>query len=197
MNIHSIFPTPVAQVNLNRALTDDEYNCIMQQPHRPDMMNEISNDFNILNQPALKQIKAFCEYYSQQYWEKVYAPAEHIKCHVTLSWANYFTKDQWCNEHNHSNSIFSGVFYVQTDPDDAIMFHKTVEYKALTWPNKEDTPWNSDRLMFRATPGDLLLFPSSLTHTVVPVMHDKVRVSIAFNTWLSGEIGEDLSILKL
>jgi predicted 2-oxoglutarate/Fe(II)-dependent dioxygenase YbiX len=51
--------------------------------------------------------------------------------------------------------------------------------------------------MFPAVEGELLLFKSDLRHRVVPVQHDGVRVSIAFNTWITGEIGDDLSVLTL
>lgn len=197
MNIHSLFPKPIAQVSLGRKLTEEEFNCIMSQPLRPDFVNAVSNDFKILDLPELKQIKGFCEYYSNIFFNQVYAPMNDIKSHITLSWVNYNKKGDWCNEHNHSNSIFSGVFYIKTGPGDAIMFHNDPEFKQLTWLNREDNPWNSEGVMFPAVEGELLLFKSEMKHRVIPVQHDEVRVSLAFNTWISGEIGDDLSALTL
>jgi len=197
MNIHSLFPQPVAQVNLNRKLTEEEYNCIMTQELRPDFVNAISNDFKVLDRPELKQIKAFCEYYTNIFFEKVFDPMTEIKPQLTLSWVNYNKKGDWCNEHNHSNSVISGVFYVQTYDNDAIMFHNEPQFRQLSWLNREDNPWNAEMAMFPAIEGDLLLFKSDMKHRVVPVQHDKVRVSLAFNAWISGDIGDDLSALKL
>ena len=197
MNIHSLFPTPLAQVNLNRKLTDSEYQAIINQPFKTDMVNKISDNLKMLDIPELSQIKAFCEYYTTEFWERAYVPQAGLKLNITLSWANYLEKGEWCNMHNHSNSIISGVFYVQTESDDAIMFHKSQEYQRLAWLNQHDTPWNAEGAMFPAVEGDLLLFPSSLTHRIIPVMHDKVRISLSFNSWLSGTLGGDLGELTL
>ena len=120
-----------------------------------------------------------------------------IKSHITLSWTNYNKKGDWVNEHNHSNSIISGVFYVKTQESDGLMIRNDPPYKQLSWVNREDTPWNSEIAMFQAVEGELLLFRSDLKHNVMPVQHDGVRVSLAFNTWISGEIGDDLSALTL
>lgn len=197
MQIHSLFPQPIAQVSLNRKLTEEEYNCIMSQELRPNFANAISNNFKILDCPELKQIKAFCEYYSSGFFKQVYAPVNDIKSHITLSWVNYNKKGDWCNEHNHSNSIVSGVFYVKTGQDDAIMFHNEPQFRQLAWLNEYDNPWNAEGAMFPAVEGELLLFKSDMRHRVVPVQHDDVRVSLAFNTWISGTIGDDLSELTL
>lgn len=197
MNIHGLFPQPIAQISLNRKLTDEEFNCVMTQPLRPNFANAVSNNFKILDCPELKQIKAFCEYHSNIFFEQVYNPMNDIRPHITLSWANYNKKGDWCNEHNHSNSIFSGVFYVKTGMSDAIMFHNEPQFKQLAWLNREDNPWNAEAAMFPAVEGELLLFKSDLRHRVVPVQHDDVRVSIGFNTWIHGEIGDDLSVLTL
>lgn len=38
--------------------------------------------------------------------------------------------------------------------------------------------------------GDLLIFPSSLIHDVPKVVGDKQRISIAFNSFLKGNLGD-------
>jgi uncharacterized protein (TIGR02466 family) len=197
MNIHNLFPQPVAQVSLNRKLTDDEFNCIMTQPLRPDFVNAISDNFTILEKPELKQIKAFCDYHTGIFFDRIFAPLNDIKPHLTTSWVNYTKKNDWCNDHNHSNSIISGVFYVQTHESDAIIFHNEPPYKQLSWLNKTDNPWNAEIAMFPAIECELLLFRSDLRHRIVPVQHDGVRVSVSFNTWISGTIGDDISLLTL
>jgi uncharacterized protein (TIGR02466 family) len=197
MDILGLFPQPIARVSLGRKLTDEEFNCIMSQPLRPNFVNAVSNNFKILDCPELKQIKAFCAYHSERFFEKVYMPMNSIKSHITLSWTNYNKKNDWVNEHNHSNSIISGVFYVKTQESDGLMIRNDPPYKQLSWVNREDTPWNSEIAVFQAVEGELLLFRSDLKHNVMPEQHDGVRVSLAFNTWISGEIGDDLSALTL
>ena len=45
--------------------------------------------------------------------------------------------------------------------------------------------------------GDIMLFPSSLTHMVQTVDADATRISIAFNTFPKGYIGDDLELTGL
>jgi predicted 2-oxoglutarate/Fe(II)-dependent dioxygenase YbiX len=59
--------------------------------------------------------------------------------------------------------------------------------------------YNSKSWWMEAKTGGLLLFPSSLTHMVQQVTADEDRISIAFNTFLKGNLGDnkDLTELKL
>ena len=43
----------------------------------------------------------------------------------------------------------------------------------------------------------LVIFPSSLMHSVPPVKKDQVRVSLAFNTFIKGELGKDEQLAKV
>jgi hypothetical protein len=45
--------------------------------------------------------------------------------------------------------------------------------------------------------GELLLFPSDLTHDVPTVTGDVERISISFNTFLVGKIGSNENLTEL
>jgi predicted 2-oxoglutarate/Fe(II)-dependent dioxygenase YbiX len=55
---------------------------------------------------------------------------------------------------------------------------------------------NSESWWFEVGAGDLMLFPSSLTHMVETVQGDE-RVSLAFNTFPVGYVGEEESLTAL
>jgi hypothetical protein len=50
---------------------------------------------------------------------------------------------------------------------------------------------------FEVGTGDLVLFPSSLTHMVETVKGDQTRISLSFNTFPVGNIGEEVSLTGL
>ena len=49
---------------------------------------------------------------------------------------------------------------------------------------------NSDTWFFPVKTGDLIMFPSSTTHQVETKQGNNTRISLAFNTFISGLIGE-------
>jgi len=88
------------------------------------------------------------------------------------------------------------VFYVQADKTkDKIYFFKE-EYKQIKIPAKEYNLFNSESWWFETGTNDLVIFPSSLTHMVEKVV-GKERISLSFNTFLKGYIGEDLELTGL
>ena len=50
---------------------------------------------------------------------------------------------------------------------------------------------------FEAITGRLILFPSSLTHMVPTVEGEDVRVSLSFNTFPAGTVGEEMDLTGL
>jgi hypothetical protein len=55
--------------------------------------------------------------------------------------------------------------------------------------------YNSESWWFEVGAGDLMLFPSSLTHMVEAVQQE--RVSLSFNTFPVGYVGEEESLTAL
>ena len=76
-----------------------------------------------------------------------------------------------------------------------IYFHKD-GYQRIDFPAKEYNPFNSKSWWFETGTNDLVLFPSNLTHMVEKVV-GKERISLSFNTFLKGYIGEDLDLTGL
>jgi hypothetical protein len=92
----------------------------------------------------------------------------------------------------------SGVLYVRADKvKDKIYFYKS-EYQPIRFPSNHYNPYNSESWWLDVGAGDLMLFPSSLTH-MVETVHGSDRVSLAFNTFPVGYVGdeEELTALRL
>lgn len=57
--------------------------------------------------------------------------------------------------------------------------------------------WNSTSWWFPVKTGDIIIFPSSLTHAVETKQGDNTRTSLAFNVFIKGTIGNNKSLTEL
>lgn len=196
MNLLSLFPTPVGIFNLNREITKEELEYIKGLEMRPNMGNTTSVENYILKKKELKGIKKFIEESLEQYFISVFQPQDAVKLCVTQSWINFSTKGQWHHKHAHPNSFVSGVFYFSANErSDKIYFSKE-EYQRIKLNPKEYNAYNSETWWLEANTGRLIIFPSELSHNVAPVEEEETRISLSFNTFPKGIIGENKSLTE-
>lgn len=197
MIIQNLFPTPVAIFNLDRNITSEELSFANNEEVRLNFGNSTSINNYILNCDAFKDIKTFIDASIKQYFEEVYAPSGDVEVYVTQSWINYTKKGEYHHRHEHPNSLFSGVFYLDvTENLDKIKFFKNV-YQNLKIAPVNWNIYNSDSWWVPVKTGDLVLFPSSTSHMVEDVVADKTRISIAFNTFVRGDLGDGVELTSL
>ena len=79
---------------------------------------------------------------------------------------------------------------------DKIYFHKK-GYQQIKLPTETFNLYNSDSWFFQVKTGDIMMFPSSLTHQVETKRGTHRRVSLDFNTSPVGFIGEEESLTEL
>jgi uncharacterized protein (TIGR02466 family) len=159
--------------------------------------NKISEDLNILKKDALADLNNFVKECVDDYFYKIISPQKDVSLKITQSWCNYTRPGEFHHKHKHSNSFISGVLYVQTENKrDKIHFYND-NYKYIKIPADKYNIWNSDFWWFDVDQGDLLLFPSSISHGVERIDGKLTRISLAFNTFPFGHIGEDYAALYL
>ena len=159
--------------------------------------NAISNNNYILNEPEMIDLKTFVTKQLNQYVKTVYKPKYPAEAFVTQSWLNWTRKGEFHHKHAHANSFISGVLYISTDAlTDKITFYNT-DYKQLKLASETSDILNSNLWWFPVKTGDVVIFPSSLTHDVENVMADNVRVSLAFNSFIKGTLGDNRSLTEL
>lgn len=121
---------------------------------------------------------------------------EDIK--ITQSWANMSTYGQSFHVHAHPNSIISGIFYVN-DSDTCTCFGRRNEWHYAPIDGIDRCMWvspseNPEKYVFhrnKPKAGELVLFNSSLSHNIdVHQSKEKCRVTISFNSFPSGKIGD-------
>jgi uncharacterized protein (TIGR02466 family) len=199
--IIDIFPTAVMKVKLNREITKEELDFVNKQQSNciENAGNYYSKNTFILNEMKMNNINNFCNEALQTYFEKIINPITKTNIRITQSWLNYTNTKQFHHEHNHPNSILSGVFYFSADEnEDTICFRKE-EYKQIQILFKGANDYNTYQTDIKVQTGDLVLFPSNILHFVPQVQTSKTRISLAFNSFISGEIGipEALNYVKI
>jgi len=196
MTIHNLFPTPVQFFKLDRELEENEYSFLLNQKQRENSGNTSSVDNYILQNKKLSNLNRFIELSLNKYFKEIYAPSKNVKPYITQSWVNYCKKGQFHHVHEHPNSFISGIFYIQADANkDKIYFYKN-GYRQLSIPTNDFNLYNSTSWWLEVKTGDLILFPSSLTHKVETVETD-LRMSLSFNTFLKGTLGVNYDLTEL
>ena len=198
-NINGIFPTPIYISKLNRELTPLELKFV--DKNKKDFYkndgNITSNNNYILNEKPFANIKKELDLKVQDYFDKVISPANNITPYITQSWLNYTETNQYHHKHAHPNSLVSGVFYINCHEEhDKIKFFND-NYKTIKLEIKDWNMWNSESWWFSVKTGDVILFPSSLTHMVETKQGDNTRISLAFNVFIKGTVGNNKNLTEL
>jgi uncharacterized protein (TIGR02466 family) len=198
-NINGIFPTPIYISKLNRELTNKEL--LFIDKTKLDVYknegNTTSNNNYILNEKTFANIKKELDLRVQDYFDKVISPSNNITPYITQSWLNYTETNQYHHKHAHPNSLVSGVFYINCHEEhDKIKFFND-NYKTIKLEVKDWNIWNSESWWFPVKTGDIILFPSSLTHMVETKQGTNTRISLAFNVFIKGTVGNNKNLTEL
>lgn len=198
MEVHSLFPIPVAFFKLDRELSKKELKFLKKQQQRPNSFNTSSLNNYILEHKKMSNLRQFIQTCIDTYVQKILCPATDFRLRITQSWTNNTLPNQAHHRHGHPNSFISGVFYAQADiAKDNIHFWKSTGYKQLDYQVKEFNTFNSESWSFNVGKNLFILFPSSLEHTVQPVADGELRISLAVNTFPVGYLGDDYTLTGL
>jgi len=198
--IHRLFGIPIYATKLKREFTSEEMEEVMK--HQDQTMKNISN-YSSINNYILKEklfsnLKNDLDKFIADYFDKIIKPKNNtIEPYITQSWLNYTKEKESHHMHSHPNSIISGVLYIKcVENNDMIEFYDTVPNQ-FQIPPKEFTQYNSKRWWFNVAEKDLLLFPSTTTHAVQIKKENNLRISLAFNVFVKGNIGDNSDLTEL
>lgn len=192
MHIEKLFTTPVLQFNLNRQFTKEEQNVFLDNANSvnhsktDNTLSHVSTDKGVLNDNRMSEIKSFINQSIFKYKNDIMKVKSNCELYITESWIVYLNNGESVHQHNHPNSIISGVFYFN---DAEITFIN--EKRQIIWfDESEYNEFNSNEHKMKLKQGDLILFPSTLSHCVRPIEQEKTRMSLSFNTFVKGIVSE-------
>ena len=197
--IHGLFPTPIYITKLTKNFSDTEYKFIEQSKLNTfkNEGNTISADNYILNAKPFSNLKKQLDEIVKDYFNKIILTSNNIEPYITQSWLNYTEETQYHHIHEHANSLVSGVLYINADKkNDKIKFFNN-QYQQIKLEVKEYNLYNSISWWFEVETLDVILFPSSLTHAVEVKKGTNTRISLAFNTFIKGTVGNNKNLTEL
>ncbi len=199
--VEGVFPCPLYTTHRESNLDESELQdveSIIKGGMRNNKYNSTSNDSYIFN-TKLGKIKKFCEQHIESYVEKVINPKDDLNFYITQSWLNLTKHGESHQQHWHPNSIISGVFYISTVENDGIFFHNPLNKvkEMFNILSVSSNMFNSGKRMLPVKALDLILFPSWVEHNVNTNQGDKDRISIAFNVFAKGILGNINELTEL
>ena len=203
INVFGLFPTPVLESNLDRELTTNELSFVnsIKKDTRINQSGNLASELKyVLNCPEMCEVQKFIQHHLNFYVDNVLHPKNEFKLYITQSWINWTDKGQGHHKHYHRNSFLSGVFYINADREhDKLYFAKETnsQFIDIAINSKDFNIFNSEKWWVPASTGKLYIFPSGTRHFVEPVITDETRISLAFNTWFSGTVGNDEELTLL
>ena len=191
-DIHNLFSIPLLKMSNKKGLTEKERKLVKK--YKKESYFNFSHTYTKSNQVLLdkgfKEIKDFILLGIKTYVDNIIVPKNKLNFYITESWINYNNYKDFTHQHNHPNSIISGVYYIETLEKDFIKFIKPkneIRFESYSYNLYNSGAWDVPVIN-----NLLILFPSHLEHNVgqnIQVPH-KERISLAFNTFVKGPIND-------
>jgi len=186
--INHAFSVPVGQYDLNRELTKQEKDFLDSLEMVDNQHNLVSDNSYVLE--TLSELKKELENIVNTYANEIFNLTDDAELYITQSWVNHTNVGQRHHKHYHYNSLISGSLYIDVEPmRDAIELWR--DEKPFFNLYKDTSSW------FPCEKGRVYLFPSHIEHSVRTVESGNTRVSLAFNTFIKGEIGTKQTMTRL
>ena len=206
MKIHSLFPQAVYFSTLERALTEEELKTIDEYKKKTKKNSEnkfstnleqFTTDSYVLKHKTLKNLKEDLTTKIKEYFNEIVCTNDSITPYITQSWFKYTETGQFHHSHHHLNSYLSGIFYIRAKKEeDEIVFNKSNDRQfalIVTKPNS----FNAMSCRLSVQTGDVILFPSTLEHEVLPKKGTDLRISLSFNVFVKGTLGCQVALTEL
>ncbi len=200
----SLFPTPVliAQYPLPY---EKELEYIRALPCRRENKggdagnvihyNRQSEDTFVLDNPELSNIRAFIQSKIYKFVKEIMNSTDELV--ITQSWINKSGKGESHHEHVHPNSLVSGVWYPVINEQLPPIQFRSKSQRDVSLQCEKFNNFNSATFLLPMKAGELIIFPSNLTHSVPANQSETERISLSFNTWAKGSLGDMNSLTYL
>ena len=192
-----LFPSTIEVSEIGRKLTKKEFALLSNMPCHRNYGNLSSENSYVLELPELAKLKANFMEAVQHYMDTIVCAKPNVKTYITQSWVNYTGQGQFHHKHSHKNSYLSGVFYISAEEEvDRIKFYNDGYLQLDVTP----TEWNisnSKSWWYPAKTGRLIIFPSHLVHSVEQKQESNIRISLSFNTFLKGNLGDKFALTEV
>ncbi len=157
--------------------------------------NLSSSDHYVLDHPKMARLRAIADRHLEVYRKEILATDNEL--YITQSWTNRNARGTTHHPHHHFNSIASGVLYFTHGGQVPPIIFKS-DRRAHIMPRQvAGNVYNTDTFTFRPTGPIMVIFPSWMDHSVAMNETDEPRISLAFNTFIRGDLGSEAALTRL
>jgi uncharacterized protein (TIGR02466 family) len=202
MEIIPLFSIPLYTTVLE-SLPEKEKNFIFNTKYKRSGWNngDISLDTKILDSEECVELRLIIEKELERFIDAL-GIRPNLEFCIKNSWAVRHHKNDWSQSHIHSNSLFSGVLYLKVNSNSGnINFRKNqgsgLGITSIRIPYSESNIFNLDTYIITPVDNQLVLFPSTLQHSVDINMSENERYVLSFNVFPVGKLGDDSSLDEL
>lgn len=153
--------------------------------------NWISTSQEVLNDSAYDKLLQGISAGISEYFYGIMGARQDVELFITESWFNKTEKGQTHHRHWHPNSLLSGVVYLQSEGDTGRIKFITSQYDTIEYSIVDANLYNSRSWSVTPEAGSMVIFPSNVEHLVEEYQGDTPRISLAFNTFVRGNINTD------
>lgn len=150
--------------------------------------NFTSKSKNILTDVASKETTNKIQDCLMDYFHGILQVKEQTNIYITESWLNKTEPGQFHHRHWHPNSIISGVVCLSNQENSGALTFITGTYDTIELEISQANLFNSKQWSYVPKVNDIILFPSSLEHLVEKNTSDFSRITLSFNTFVSGQL---------
>jgi uncharacterized protein (TIGR02466 family) len=200
-DLQPLFAEPIYRANIGSVISPEQIEYIKNLKMVRNQSNLISDNLYIFEEPELASIKQAVQEALDFYAGTVLGITQQL--YVTQSWSLVNNPSVGMHGHSHSNSIVSGSLYFCDLPEASgnMLFerHRTYQQLQITPERDRRTIYNTQVNVIEPKQGEVILFSSSLQHNVEANNSTQDRYSIAFNSFIRGDLGNyrDVSELSL
>lgn len=193
VKVLKVFPKAVMHMTMEREFTQDEINFIMNEHNHllENMGNNSSEDMHILRHEPLADLRKFIQKSLDMYFLHIYQPKTPKNARLTLtqSWLNFTKPGEHHHVHTHPNSIISGCLYINAQKGVDMITFQNRDIPQFQIETENINEFNSLELNVPVATKDIVLFPSNMLHRVPDTESTDTRISLAFNSFFRGKIG--------
>ena len=196
--MNNVFSTPIFISQEEYVLSDKQKEIILNKEKQLNAYNTSSVDSNILDYPEFKRLKEFCKD-QIDYYAHVLLKIRDCDFYITQSWLNYAETNESHHEHSHHNSIMSGVYYISPNVSTIIFHRKEEVFPSFSFNYEYYDITTALNIEIKVPKNRMIIFPSSIYHSVDSNKDKETRISLAFNTFVKGSMGDydGKTLLKL
>jgi len=192
--ITQLWPIPLFQSNF--LISEDTKQKFYNEKYErmPSENGAFTENKYILHSPEYAEIKENILINVSVYTKKFLNISDRVKFYLQNSWGVKHMPGDWGQPHTHGNSLLSGVYYLKTDNESGnIQFNQPGGYtnlfhQSIRVPFNEHDNISCDTWNVTPEVGDMVLFPSHLSHSIKTNNSNIIRYSLAFNLHVEGEL---------